>query len=107
VARLGRPVGSNAGNNTAEFAALHLGLHQLLERYGPTRLDVRIDSMTVVREVWAERAAGSDEFEPYRRGIRELLAAFPDHEWTHLADNDPNPADALATVAADVAALGP
>lgn len=107
LTRLGRPVGSNAGNNTAEFAALHLGLHGLLERYEPTNLEVRIDSMTVVREVWQGRATENEGFEPYRRSIGELLAEFPHHGWTHLADSDPNPADALATVGADIADLGP
>lgn len=104
---LGRPVGSNTGNNTAEYAALHLGLDQLLTRYDPTRLEVRIDSMTVVRDVWMGRGSEGDEFGQYRRAIVELLEDVPHHKWTHLKDSDPNPADALATVGADIAALGP
>src|SRR6056297_1975771 len=40
LARLGRPVGSRTGNNTAEYVALQLGLSELLARYEPHRLEV-------------------------------------------------------------------
>lgn len=107
VARLGRPAGSRAGNNTAEYVALQLGLSELLTRYEPRSLEVRIDSMTVIRDVWG----GDDPTEPgvetYSEAIATALSSVPDHRYTHLADSDPNPADALATVGADIAALGP
>jgi len=107
LARLGRPVGSRTGNNTAEYVALQLGLSELLARYEPRALEVRIDSMTVVRDVWG----GDDPTEPgvetYSEAVGTALAGVPDHRYTHLADGDPNPADALATVGADIAALGP
>jgi ribonuclease HI len=107
LARLGRPVGSRTGNNTAEYVALQLGLSELLTRYEPHRLEVRIDSMTVIRDVWG----GDDPTEPgverYSDAIATALADIPDEHYTHLADSDPNPADALATVGADIAALGP
>ncbi|KAB1190484.1 reverse transcriptase-like protein [Haloferax sp. MBLA0076] len=107
LARLGRPVGSRSGNNTAEYVALQLGLSELLARYDPHSLEVRIDSMTVIRDVWQ----GNDPTEPgvevYSEAIASALATVPDHRYTHLADSDPNPADALATVGADIAALGP
>jgi ribonuclease HI len=106
LVRLGRPVGSNAGNNAAEYAALALGLDRVVTRYAPARLEVRIDSMTVIRDVWEGRD-GDPAFAAYRRAIEPRLAAVPSHDWTHLADHEPNPADALATVGADVAALGP
>ncbi|MFP8952801.1 ribonuclease HI family protein [Natrialbaceae archaeon A-arb3/5] len=107
LARLGRPVGSRTGNNTAEYVALQLGLAELLARYEPRRLDVRIDSMTVIRDVWG----GDDPTEPgveaYSEAVAAALSSVPDHQYTHLADSDPNPADALATVGADIAAFGP
>jgi ribonuclease HI len=107
LARLGRPVGSRTGNNTAEYVALQLGLSELLTRYDPRRLEVRIDSMTVIRDVWD----GDDPTEPgvetYSSAVAASLSSVPDHRYTHLADSDPNPADALATVGADIAALGP
>ncbi|WP_435176397.1 ribonuclease HI family protein [Halorussus sp. AFM4] len=107
LARLGRPVGSRTGNNTAEYVALRLGLSELLARYEPRRLEVRIDSMTVIRDVWG----GDDPTEPgveaYSEAVAAALSSVPAHEYTHLADSDPNPADALATVGADIAAFGP
>ena len=107
LARLGRPVGSRTGNNTAEYVALQLGLAELWARYEPRRLEVRIDSMTVIRDVWG----GDDPTEPgvetYSEAVGAALSAIPEHQYTHLADSDPNPADALATVGADIAAFGP
>ncbi len=107
LARLGRPVGSRADNNTAEYAALALGLEGLLERYGQQRVEVRIDSMTVIRDVWEDRDNAVEGRQRYRRAITNRLARLPGHDWRHLADSDPNPADALATVGADIAGIGP
>jgi len=107
LARLGRPVGSRAGNNTAEHAALRLGISQLLARCDPERVEIRLDSRTVIRGVWGDPDSPAEEFGAYRRAIDDLLAHVPEHDWQHLVDSDPNPADALATVSADIAALGP
>ena len=107
LARLGRPVGSRTDNNTAEYVALHLGLTELLARYEPRRLEVRIDSMTVIRDVWEGEDPTEPGFEAYSEAVAAALASVPAHRYTHLADSDPNPADALATVGADIAAFGP
>ncbi|WP_256392655.1 ribonuclease HI family protein [Natronoarchaeum rubrum] len=107
LARLGRPVGSRTGNNTAEYVALQLGLTELLARYEPRRLEVRIDSMTVIRDVWGGEDPTEPGVETYSEAVTTALSSIPDHEYTHLADSDPNPADALATVGADIAAFGP
>ncbi|MFB6233887.1 MAG: ribonuclease HI family protein [Halopenitus sp.] len=107
LARLGRPVGSRAGNNTAEYVALQLGLAELLARYDPQQLEVRIDSMTVIRDVWGGEDPTESGVETYSEAITAALEDVPTHHYTHLADSDPNPADALATVGADIAALGP
>ncbi|GGL42494.1 hypothetical protein GCM10009037_27520 [Halarchaeum grantii] len=107
LARLGRPVGARTGNNTAEYVALHLGLTELLARYDPRTLEVRIDSMTVIRDVWGGEAPSEAGVESYSDAVAAALACIPSHRYTHLADSDPNPADALATVGADIAALGP
>ncbi|WP_436922890.1 ribonuclease HI family protein [Halosimplex amylolyticum] len=107
LARLGRPVGSRTGNNTVEYVALQLGLAELLARYEPRRLEVRIDSMTVIRDVWGGEDPTEPGVETYSEAITAALSAVPAHRYTHLADSDPNPADALATVGADIATLGP
>ncbi|QWC20645.1 ribonuclease HI family protein [Halorubrum sp. 2020YC2] len=106
VARLGRPVGASAENNTAEYAALHLGLEALAARCDPETVEVRIDSRTVIDDVWGD-GDGVAAAAPYRPAIRDRLAALSACEWTHLVDSDPNPADARAAVGADIAALGP
>jgi ribonuclease HI len=103
--RLGRPVGM-AGNNTAEYAALHMGLEALAARCDPAAVEVRIDSRTVIDDIWGT-GDGVESAALYRPAIRDRLAALSACEWTHLADNDPNPADARAAVGADIAALGP
>ncbi|MDF9747488.1 ribonuclease HI family protein [Natrinema salsiterrestre] len=107
LARLGRPVGSRTGNNTAEYVALQLGLSELLARYEPRELEVRIDSMTVIRDVWGGNDPTEPGVETYSEAVAAALSSIPDHRYTHLADSDPNPADALATVGADIAAFGP
>ncbi|ADD07224.1 ribonuclease H, type 1 (plasmid) [Natrialba magadii ATCC 43099] len=107
LAPLGRPVGSRTGNNTAEYAALQLGLSELLARYEPDRLEVRIDSMTVIRDIWGGEEPTEPGVEPYSEAVTAALSTIPEHQYTHLADSDPNPADALATVGADIAAFGP
>jgi ribonuclease HI len=107
LARLCRPVGSQTGNNTAEYVALNLGLSELLTRYEPRRLEVRIDSMTVIRDVWGGDAPTEPGVKTYSEAVATALSSVPDHQYTHLDDSDPNPADALATVGADIAAFGP
>jgi ribonuclease HI len=104
-AALGRPVGSRAGNNAAEYAALHLGLEALASRCGAVEAEIRIDSMTVIDDIWGD-GDGVAAATPYRPSILNRLSTLP-CEWTHLADHEPNPADARAAVGADVAALGP
>ena len=106
IVRLGRPVGSRTGNNIAEYAALHLGLEALRIWYNPESVEIRIDSMTVIDAIWGQEGA-VDPPTQYSSPIEDHLSTLPDHEWTHLADSDPNPADARATVGADIAALGP
>lgn len=105
-ARLGRPVGSHAENNTAEYAALHLGLDAIVSRCAPVAVEIRIDSMTVIDDVWGD-GDGVAAATPYRSPILTHLSALPACEWTHLADHEPNPADSRAAVGADIAALGP
>ena len=106
VAEPGRPVGSRAENNTAEYAALHLGLEAFVSRCEPAAVEIRIDSMTVINDTWRD-GDGVATAAPYRPAIRDHLSALSACERTHLADHESNPADARAAVGADIAALGP
>lgn len=106
LARLGRPVGSKTGNNIAEHAALHLGLEAIVTWFGAVPVEVRIDSMTTINNIWGDDTKGGS-YTTYSAAIQDHLATVASHEWTHLVDSDPNPADARAAVGADIAALGP
>lgn len=103
--RLGRPVGSRADNNTAEYAALHLGLSGVLSRGNASHVEIRIDSMTVLNDI--RRQVTQEGFDGYRRAVTDQLAEIGDYEWHHVPDSARNPADSLATVGADIAGLGP
>ncbi|QAU14093.1 ribonuclease HI family protein [Halorubrum sp. BOL3-1] len=106
IVNLGRPVGSNAENNLAEYAALQMGLEVVLTRCDPRVVEVRIDSMTVVNDIWGD-SDGIPSADMFRNAIVNHISSLSECEWTHLADSDPNPADARAAVGADIAALGP
>jgi ribonuclease HI len=93
-------------NNIAEYAALHLGLAAIAARCDPDSVEVRFDSITVIDAIWGDGTAARP-VAVYSEAIGDHLSALPEHEWTHLVDSDPNPADARATVGADIAALGP
>jgi ribonuclease HI len=63
--------------------------------------------MAVVRDVLGGDEPTEPGVDEYRDAVIGLLAGVPNDCCTHLADSDPNPADALATVGADIAAIGP
>jgi len=106
LACLGWPVGSHVGNNIAEYAALKYGLDAAITRFGSTAVEVCCDSLTVIKDIWGDRQ-NAVEASAYRKPIENRLATLETHEWAHLTDDEYNPADALATVGADIAALGP
>lgn len=105
LCQLGRPVGSRADNNTAEYAALHLGLSGLVSRGSPSHVEIRIDSMTVLTDI--QQQVTHEGLTEYRRAVTAQLDQISAHEWHHVPDSARNPADALATVGADIAGLGP
>ncbi len=105
LCRLGRPVGSRTDNNTAEYAAVQLGLDGLLERGTPSHVEIRIDSMTVLRDIKGQ--VENEGFDGYRRVVTDRLDRIGPYEWHHVPDSARNPADSLATVGADIAGLGP
>jgi ribonuclease HI len=62
--------------------------------------------MTTINNIWGEDTKGGP-YTTYSSAIQDHLTTVASHEWTHLVDSDPNPADARAAVGADIAALGP
>lgn len=107
LVRFGRSVGSRTSNDTAEYVSIHLGLSELMARYEPRNLEVGIDSMMVIRDIWGGDAPMETGVETYSAAVTAAQSCLPNHRYMHLSDSEPNPADALATVGADIAALGP
>lgn len=102
VAELHRALG-RATNNVAEYEALILGLEEA-KRRGIVRIDVRMDSMLVVRQMqglWRIKHPG---LRPLALRAGALLAEFPERTIEHVPREENDRADALANRAIDEAA---
>lgn len=102
VAELHRALG-RATNNVAEYEALILGLEEA-KRRGIARIDVRMDSMLVVRQMqglWRIKHPG---LRPLALRAGALLAEFPERTIEHVPREENDRADALANRAIDEAA---
>lgn len=85
----------HATNNVAEYSALILGLEEALRR-GIEEIDVRMDSLLVVRQmqgVWKIKHPG---LKPLALKAGALLARFPARSIEHIPREQNSLADALA-----------
>lgn len=101
IAELWRPLG-RATNNVAEYEALILGLEEAKAR-GITAIDVRMDSMLVVRQMqglWRIKHPG---LRPLAVRAGALLTSFPERRIGHVPREDNARADELANRAIDEA----
>lgn len=99
LAELSRPLG-RATNNVAEYEALILGLEEA-KRRGVDRIDVRMDSMLVVRQMqglWKIKHPG---LRPLALRAGALLAEFPSRRIEHVPREENAHADRLANLAID------
>lgn len=105
----GRPIAEltlslgTATNNVAEYSALILGLEEARRR-GIDEIDVRMDSLLVVRQMqglWKIRHPG---LRPLALRAGELLAGFRRRTIEHVPREENARADALANRAIDEAA---
>ena len=104
IAELALPLG-RATNNVAEYRALILGLEEARRR-GIDEIDVRMDSLLVVRQMqglWKIKHPG---LRPLALRAGALLAEFRDRTIEHIPREDNGRADALANKAIDQGALG-
>lgn len=102
VAELHRALG-RATNNVAEYEALILGLEEA-KRRGIERIDVRMDSMLVVRQmqgIWKIKHPG---LRPLALRAGALLAEFRERSIEHVPRDENDRADRLANRAIDEAA---
>lgn len=94
----------HATNNVAEYQALIIGLEEARRR-GIDELDVRMDSLLVVRQMqglWRIKHPG---LKPLALRAGALLAEFPRRTIEHVPREENGVADALANRAIDEAAV--
>lgn len=101
VEEIGGAIGSNT-NNVAEYQALIAGL-EAAHRHGVRRLEVRLDSLLLVRQVMGEYRVKAAHLKPLRRRVAELLTGFESAKVVHVPRAENARADALANAALDEA----
>lgn len=102
----GRPVGSwsrylgLATNNVAEYQGLIMGLAEAA-RLGVRRLEVRMDSELVVRQMIGQYQVRNAGLKPLFAEARRLLERFEQVDFRHVPREQNHLADALANRAMD------
>ncbi len=99
VVELGGIIGETT-NNVAEYRALIAGLETALER-GVGRIDVRLDSMLLVKQVTGEYRVKSLHLKPLQRQAVQLMTRFEEASIEHVRRERNTAADALANEALD------
>ena len=99
VVEMGSTIGV-ATNNVAEYQALLAGLEAARSR-GVTSLEVRLDSLLLVRQVKGEFRVKAENLKPLHRQAAALLGEFGQVEVVHVRRHLNERADALANLALD------
>ncbi|MDP2623494.1 MAG: ribonuclease HI family protein [Actinomycetota bacterium] len=99
VVERGAVIGT-ATNNVAEYQALIAGLEAALSR-GVRDLEVRLDSLLLVRQVSGEFRVKAEHLKPLHRRVSRLLRDFDRVRVGHVRRESNTRADALANVALD------
>jgi len=95
-----------ATNNVAEWTALLLGLEAAAKR-GIRRLQIRLDSELVVKQLQGEYRVKHDGLKPLYRRARELLRAFSEVDVAHVPRARNKLADGLVNRLLDQEAPAP
>ncbi len=102
----GRPVASlqaylgSCTNNVAEYRALILGLAEAVRR-GILRLDIRLDSELVVRQIEGTYRVRDAKLKPLLAEVRRLLGCLAGYTVRHVPREQNRLADDLANEALD------
>jgi ribonuclease HI len=99
IASVGEAIGV-ATNNVAEYAGLVAGL-EAARKAGVTTLEVRLDSLLLVRQVNGDYRVKAAGLKPYFRDAVALLSAFDSAEVVHVPREQNTRADELANLALD------
>jgi ribonuclease HI len=89
-----------ATNNVAEYRALLLGL-ECARDLGARALEVRADSLLLVKQMTGEYAVRSDHLLPLHARAQHLAASFESVEYVHVRRESNRDADRLANRAID------
>ncbi|HEY0948361.1 MAG TPA: reverse transcriptase-like protein [Candidatus Paceibacterota bacterium] len=92
-------------NNVAEYTAVLRALeklaHMLESRAGEADVEVRMDSMLVVRQMSGEWKIKHENMKPLAASTKEVMARFRSVSFTHVYREDNKDADKLANEAMD------
>ncbi len=98
----GRALGT-ATNNQAEYMALERAL-QLAAQFQPRRVEIRLDSELLVRQMNGRYRVRSPLLAPLHARVQELARRLPDVRFVHVPRTLNARADELANAALDQAA---
>ena len=87
-------------NNVAEYRAVIAGMEAALE-VGAERLQVRLDSLLLVRQIRGEYRVKAPGLKPLHRRAIALMARFPVFSIEHVRREKNTVADGLANAALD------
>jgi len=99
VAEVSEVIGETT-NNVAEYRALIAGLEAAIQ-LGVTRIQVRLDSLLLVRQVRGEYRVKAPGLIPLHRRVRLLVNRFDGFSIEHVRREKNTVADALANAALD------
>lgn len=91
-----------ATNNQAEYTALQLGLEEAI-KLKLSRLDLRLDSELVVRQIKGEYKIKNEGLKPFYKKVKTLLEKFESYSIEHVTRDKNKLADELANQAIDEA----
>ncbi len=101
VAEIAEYIGE-ATNNQAEYRALIAGLERARE-LGATRIDIRMDSELVVRQLQGEYKVKNEKMKPLYTEATHLLRGFEHYTIAHVRREQNAEADKLVNQAIDAA----
>ena len=99
LAEIAEPLG-HATNNVAEWTAVRLALEEAV-RLGATRVDLRMDSELVARQISGIYRVKHPDLKPFHAAVMEMLSRFEGYTVGHVPRALNKDADRLSNVAID------
>ena len=99
IAEIAEPLG-HATNNVAEWTAVRLALEEAL-RLGATRVDLRMDSELVARQISGIYRVKHPDLKPFHAAVMDMLRRLDGYTVGHVPRALNKDADRLSNVAID------